>query len=152
MAVVAAAVSFGASPNAGPRDAVWGGGHFTFDVGGFQVQRDFSLTAELGRFGQPDGSFVYGLNGVSARDSEVITCLAVSANRAVIAGWDAQQGWPFLFYVVDNGKPSSGRRDQVSPLLLVDMNNDDLSQLPNDFPNTCPSPDNLAFSGFSFRI
>jgi hypothetical protein len=146
MAVVAVATSFGASATAGPRDAVWGGGHFAVTTGN-QFERDLSVTAELGRFGEANGTLVYGLNGVSSRPTDSVSCLAVSGNHAVIGGYDPAQGGPFLFYLVDNGPPSSQARDQVSPLLLLDEN--DVAQMPTGFPKVCPSPD-FVFGGFSY--
>lgn len=133
MAVVAVAASFGASSsNAGPRDALWGGGHFQFAIGQLTLDRDFSVKAELGRFGQADGTFVY-----QAR-VDPVSCLSVSGNRAVIGGFDPNFGGEYLWYAVDNGTPAGATRDQVTPLLLLEPA--DLAQMPEGFPNVCPDP------------
>ena len=131
-AVVGVAASSGASSsNAGPRDALWGGGHFEFTFGGVTFPRDFSVKGDLGRFGQGDGSFVYGGR------VDAVSCLAVSGNRAVIGGYD-RDGGKYLWYAVDNGTPASATRDQVTALLLLEPG--DLAQLPVGFPNVCPTP------------
>jgi hypothetical protein len=137
MAAVLVAVSSGASSNAGPRDAVWGGGHLQFGFGGLTFDRDFSVNIELGRFGNAEGSFIYGNNGTSG-GPRPISCLAVSGDHAVIGGADPS-GNSYLWYAVDNGTPVSAVRDQVTPLLLLEPA--DLAQMPPGFPNVCPSPD-----------
>jgi hypothetical protein len=138
MAIIAVATSFGASPNSGPRDAVWGGGHFAFGFEGGTFPRDFSINEELGRFGDADGTFVYGNNGVSGSVNTPL-CLAVSGNHAVIGGVN-QSGLLYLWYAVDNGTPASGVRDQVTAVLGVEPGE---IGLPPGFPNVCPSPDTV---------
>lgn len=145
MAVVAAASSFGSSPNAGPRDALWGGGHFTWYIGDIPLERDFSLNVELGRFGDTDGTFVYGRNG-SNGSSNSPSCLAISGNHAVIGGINAA-GFKYVWYAVDNGTPASSIRDQVTPVLQLEP--DELAQMPEGFPNVCPSPDTVV-GGFPY--
>jgi hypothetical protein len=139
MAIALAATSFGApSSNAGPRDAVWGGGHFTWSDSGGEHPRDFSVNAELGRFGDADGTLVYGNIGATLARTNAVSCLAVSGKYAVIGGTD-QLGGRYLFYMVDSGRPSSAdSRDQVTPLLLLEPS--DLAQMPAGFPSVCPSP------------
>ena len=133
MAVVAAATSSGAGGNGGPRDAVWGGGHADVSVG----PRDFSINVEQGRFGNADGSFVYGRNGVITVVDAEPACIAVSGNRVVIGGQSGGLG--FVWYAVDNGKPGSATRDQITAVQLLDEN--DVAQMPAGFPKVCPSPD-----------
>lgn len=139
MAIVAVATSFGASGNAGPRDALWGGGHFRWYFGELAQERDFSINAELGRFGDADGTFVYGNNGSNGNVNSV-SCLAVSGNHAVIGGV-FQLGGKYVLYAVDNGTPASAVRDQVTPVLLLEPA--ELAQMPEGFPNVCPSPDTV---------
>jgi hypothetical protein len=139
MALVAIAASFGAGGNGGPRDALWGGGHFTWYLGDLALQRDFSINVELGRFGDADGTFVYGNNG-SNGSSNSPSCLAVSGNHAVIGGINAA-GYKYVWYAVDNGTPASGTRDQVTPVLQLEPS--ELAQMPDGFPSVCPSPDSV---------
>ena len=140
MAVVAVASSFGAnSNNAGPRDALWGGGHFVWDLGFGPNPRDFSVNIELGRFGDADGSFVYGNNGLNG-NVNAPSCLTVSGNRAVIGGVN-QAGFKYLWYAIDNGTPASAVRDAATPVLLLEPSEE--AQLPAGFPKVCPSTDSV---------
>ena len=145
MAIVAVATSSGASSNAGPRDALWGGGHFRWYLGDLAFERDMSINVELGHFGDADGSFVYGNNGSNGSINSV-SCLAVSGNHAVIGGV-TQAGIKYLVYAIDNGTPASGVRDQITPVLQPDAA--DLAQLPEGFPKVCPSPDTV-LGGFPY--
>ena len=109
------------------------------------VATSFSVNVELGRFGDADGTFVYGDNG-SSGSVNALSCLALSGNRAVIGGILAS-GTKYLWYAVDNGTPASGVRDQVRPLLQLEPA--DLAQLPAGFPRVCPSPDTV-LGGFPY--
>jgi hypothetical protein len=138
MAVVSVAASSGAG-GAGPRDAVWGGGHFEGTIASVTFIRDFSVIVEQGRFGGGDGTFVYGRNGFFG-SVNTPSCIAVSGNRAVIGG-KSQAGQAYLWYAVDNGTPASAVRDAVTPLLLLEPG--ELAQMPTGFPKVCPSPDSV---------
>jgi hypothetical protein len=138
MAAVAVASSSGASPNAGPRDAVWGGGHFIAVAGVFE--RDFSVNAELGRFrGVDEGAFVYGRNETGFFPSvDPPSCLSVQGNEAVIGGVSHAGGVAYAWYAKDNGLPASGTRDEVSALMLYEES--DVDKFGINFPTVCPTP------------
>jgi hypothetical protein len=136
MAAVIGTTSFAAGSGGGPKDAIWGGGHFTWYIGETPFERDFSLNAELGRFGDAGGTFVYGRNGAFGIGNTV-SCLAVSGNQAVIGGVNSA-GFKYLVYFVDNGTPANASRDQVTPMLQLEPN--EVLQMPADFPKVCPSP------------
>jgi hypothetical protein len=136
MAAVAVATSFGAGATPGPRDAVWGGGHFHAVIGASEFDRDFSVNAGQGRFGSVDnGSFIYGLN--STIDLAPPSCINVQGNEAVIAGVSHAGGVAYAWYAKDNGTPGSATRDEVSAVLLLEQS--DVEKLSN-FPAVCPTP------------
>lgn len=148
MAVVGVATSSGAGGGAGPRDAVWGGGHFEGTIGDLTFIRDFSVNVEQGRFGNADGSLVYGRNGFNG-SVNAPSCIAVSGNRAVIGGVN-QAGFKYLWYAIDNGTPASAVRDAATPVLQLEP--DEVAQMPEGFPKVCPSPDQIIGNAPAFEI
>lgn len=122
----------------GGERAVWGGGHADIFAG-----REFSIVAT------PDGGeFLYGKAGsaIPAIGGDV-TCVRVSGNHAVIGGIIRENGvsgtyvgWPFLWYVTDNGKLAATTPDQVSAGYIVDPPSiaEKWGGLTRSFPYVCP--------------
>jgi hypothetical protein len=125
-------------------NAVWGGGHFdVYLEGEGQAPRDFSIVAT-----PAGGEFLYGINGLPtpALGGDV-TCINVSGNHAAIGGILREAyylpdyvGYPFIWYVTDNGKLGSGSLDQVSAGFVVTKSDiaDRWGGLTRSFPYVCP--------------
>jgi hypothetical protein len=133
-----AATSGGGLPGGEP--AVWGGGHAA-PIG----DRDFSIVAT------PDGGeFIWGQYGLESPFLVGdVTCVKVSGNHAVIGGilressayGGAYVGYPFIWFVIDNGKLAATAPDQVSPSYIVEKSDiaNHWSGLTQAFPYVCPS-------------
>ena len=77
-----------------------------------------------------------------------VTCMTVADGKAAIGGFEtAPSSDPFLIVVQDRGVPGDSVSDRISPYAIFPPGDPGLSELPPDFPRTCPSPDS-AFGYF----
>ena len=71
-----------------------------------------------------------------------VTCMTVADGKAAIGGFETTPSSdPFLLYVQDRGVPGDSVPDRISPYAIFPPGDPGLSELPPDFPRTCPSPD-----------
>jgi hypothetical protein len=71
-----------------------------------------------------------------------VTCMTVADGRAAIGGIETTPSSdPFVLVVQDRGVPGGSVSDRISPYAVFPPGDPGLSELPPDFPRTCPSPD-----------
>jgi hypothetical protein len=71
-----------------------------------------------------------------------VTCMTVADGKAAIGGIETTPSSdPFLLYVQDRGVPGDSVSDRISPYAIFPPGDPGLSELPPDFPHSCPSPD-----------
>ena len=70
-----------------------------------------------------------------------VTCMTVADGNAAIGGFETTPSTdPFLLYVQDRGVPGDSVSDRIGPYAFFPPGDPLLSDLPPDFPRTCPSP------------
>ena len=74
-----------------------------------------------------------------------VTCMTVADDKAAIGGIETtpEDNVPFLLIVQDRGVPGDSVSDRISPYAIFPPGDPGLSELPPDFPRTCPSPDSI---------
>jgi hypothetical protein len=104
---------------------------FTFRV--LAVQHgDGHAWGEVSRFRHESGTTRNGY----------VTCMTVADGKAAIGGIETTPvSVPFLLYVQDRGVPGDSVSDRIGPYSIFPPGDPGLSDLPPDFPRTCPSPD-----------
>ena len=71
-----------------------------------------------------------------------VTCMTIADGKAAIGGIETTPSSdPFLVVVQDRGVPGDSVSDRISPYAIFPPGDPGLSELPPDFPRTCPSPD-----------
>jgi hypothetical protein len=73
-----------------------------------------------------------------------VTCMTVANGKAAIGGIETTPGSdPFLLSVQDRGVPGDAVSDRIGLYSIFPPGDPGLSDLPPDFPRTCPSPDSI---------
>jgi hypothetical protein len=73
-----------------------------------------------------------------------VTCMTVADGKAAIGGFETTPSTdPFLLYVQDRGVPGDSVPDRIGPYATFPPGDPGLSDLPPDFPHSCPSPDSI---------
>jgi hypothetical protein len=163
MAVVAAATmallttpASAAPAGTATADFVVGGG-LRIGPDGVVPNRTFSVDARTLPNGEVSGHYTFLVRGANAHFTGDVTCVEVVGNHAVIGGrittGNLGAGEDFLVFFIDNGDPVGGQftPDIVSVTPLTSEGFWPSSDIPSDFPATCPDADGDAHDRIEYR-
>jgi len=142
LAVGGVAQSSASSVQYSEPDRLFGGGRFEFDFdlgpNELILPREFSLEAESRNGRNGFGTRIYGNpDQPEPATPNVIACLNVEGNHAVIGGLDPA-GTPYVQYFDDRSTAGKAPSDRITPVL--GMSAEDAARLmPKQFPDLCPS-------------
>jgi hypothetical protein len=111
----------------------------------YQVSITYSLLAVQRGNGHAWGLITRLNNGNGFRRTDEVTCMTVADGKAAIGGIETSppSGLPVLLYVDDRGPIGSLVPDRISAEYLFPEGDPAWSEVPPDFPRTCPSPNSF---------
>jgi len=137
-------------------DFVVGGG-LRIGPDGVVPNRVFSVSARTLPDGELSGHYTFLILGEQAHFTGDVTCVDVVGDHAVIGGHVATgnlaAGEDFLVFLIDRGDPLAGQPgpDSVSLTYVTSEGFWPSSDIPSDYPATCPEADGDAHDRAEYR-